>query len=106
MDRYAITFVEFPSLSFRKSVCCYFNSVCIFFYDENKSGSDVNELRYRKFTKTNLRGYRLPPTLDVSVLQSINIFSSIFVQYILNSFSSFIKNIKNNIEKSFSILFT
>ena len=32
-------------------------------YDENKSGSDVSELRYRMFTKKNLGGDRLPPTL-------------------------------------------
>ena len=37
-------------------------------YDENKSGSSVNELRYRMFTKTNSRGDRLPPTLDALVL--------------------------------------
>ena len=35
----------------RKCVCCYFNSICILLYDENKSGSNVSELRYSMFTK-------------------------------------------------------
>ena len=37
-------------------------------YNENKSGSSVNELRFRMFTKKNLRGDRLPPTLDALIL--------------------------------------
>ena len=48
---------------FKITVCCYFNSICMLLYDENKSGSDVSELRYRMFTKKNLGGDRLPPTL-------------------------------------------
>ena len=47
--------------------------VC-YLYEENKSGSTVNELRYRMFTKKNLGGDRLPSTLVLS----IDIFSELF----------------------------
>ena len=30
------------------------------YYEESKSGSNVNELRYRMFTKNNLSGNRFP----------------------------------------------
>ena len=69
----------------------------------------MNELPDRMFTKKNLRGDRLPPTLDASVLhlcRALISFVSICLTLFLNSLSSFIKNIKYNIEKSFSILFT
>ena len=41
--------------------------VC-YLYEENKSGSSVNELRYRMFTEKNLSGDRLPSTLDALVI--------------------------------------
>ena len=53
---------------FRMSICCYLNSVCMLSYEEKKSGSNVNELRYIMFTKKNLSGDGLPSTLDALVL--------------------------------------
>ena len=41
--------------------------VC-YLYKENKSGSSVNELRYRMFTEKNLSGDRLPSTFDALVI--------------------------------------
>ena len=78
---------------FKKSICCYFNSICVLLHDDNKWGSSVNKLRYRMLTKKNLSGDRLPPTLDASVLY--------LSRYFFWTLSSFIKNIKYNIEKSF-----
>ena len=57
-------------------------------YDENKPGSDVNELRYRIFTKENLSGDRLPPTLDALVL-NLRRALMFFHQYLFNTFSEF-----------------
>ena len=55
-------------------------------YTENKQGSDVNELRYRMFTKEKFSGDRLPPTFDALVfnLRRALIF---FHQYLFNIFS-------------------
>ena len=78
-------------------------------YDVNKSDSSVNELRYRTFTQKNLRGDRLPPTFDALVLH-LRRALIFFHQYFFYTFSELsffnIKNIKYNIEKTFSILFT
>ena len=57
-------------------------------YDENKPVSDVNELRYRIFTKENLSGDRLPPTLDALVL-NLRRALIFFHQYLFNTFSEF-----------------
>ena len=65
-------------------------------YEENKLGSSVNELRYRMFTEKNLSGDCLTSTLDVLVLHMCRALI-----FFLNSFASFIKNIKYNIEKNF-----
>ena len=71
--------------------------VC-YLYEENKSGSRVNELQYRMFTKQNWSraGDHLPSTLDALVLHLCRVLI-----FFLNSFSSFIKDIKYNIEKNF-----
>ena len=69
--------------------------VC-YLYEENKSGSSVNELGYRMFTEKKLSENRLPSTLDALVLhlrQALTFF--------LNSFTSFVKNIQHNMEKNF-----
>ena len=58
-----IDFYEFPSLSFVTS----FQYVC-YVYEENKSGSSVNEIPYRMFTKKKLSEYCLPSILDALVL--------------------------------------
>ena len=59
-----INFGEFPFISLESQcVVTSIHYVC-YFYDENKSGSSVNELRYRMITKNNLSGDHLPPTLD------------------------------------------
>ena len=68
------------------------------FNEKNKSGSSVIELRYGMFTKNNLRGDRLPSTLDAVVLHLRRTLI-----FFLNSFTSFIKNIKYDIEKTFSL---
>ena len=68
------------------------------FNEKNKSGSSVIELRYGMFTKNNLRGDRLPSTFDAVVLHLRRTLI-----FFLNSFTSFIKNIKYNIEKTFSL---
>ena len=72
----------------RKPVCCYFSSVCMLLYDKNKSGSGVNQLRYRMFTKKNLRGDCLPLNLGASVLH-VRRALIFFHQYLLNIFSEF-----------------
>ena len=47
---------------------------------------DVNKLRYRMFTKKNLSGDRLPPTLDALVLH-LRRALIFFHQYLFNTFS-------------------
>ena len=54
-----INFGEFP--------CCSIHCVC-YLYEENKSGSSVNELQYRMFTEKNLSEDLLPSALDALVL--------------------------------------
>ena len=57
-------YVEFPSLSLRcSSVVAAIRFVC-YLCLEKKTTSNINELRYEMFTKKNLSGDRLPPTLD------------------------------------------
>ena len=73
-------------------------------YDENKSVSSVNELRYRMFAKNNLSGDRLPQTLDALVLH-LRRALIFFHQYFFSTLSSIFKNIQYHIEKSFTILF-
>ena len=58
----------------------------------------MNELRYRMFAKKNLSGDRLPSTLDALVL---HLHRTLI--FFLNSFISIIKNMKYNIERSFSM---
>ena len=53
---------------FRKSVCSYLIQYVCYFYDDNKSGSSVNELWYRMFTKKISSRDRLPPTVNALVL--------------------------------------
>ena len=95
-----IDFGQFPALSLE--IPCVVTSIqCVcYLYEEYKPGSSVNELRHRMFTKKNLSGAgdRLPSTLDMLVLHLRR--ASIFF---LKSFSSFVKNIKYNIEKTFSV---
>ena len=60
-------FGEFPSLSLEcSSVVAAIQFVC-FLYQENKPHSNINQLRYEIFTKKNLSGDRLPPTLDALI---------------------------------------
>ena len=93
-----IDFGEFPSFSLESpSVITSIRYVC-YLYD------DV--LRCRMFTKKNSSRDRLPPTLDVLVLhlrRALIFFINMCAIFFLSSFSLFIKNIKYNIEKSFSI---
>ena len=92
-----IVFGKIPSLSLeRLSVVTSIQYVC-YLYEENKSGSSVNKLRYRMFIKKNLSEDHLPSTSDALVLHLRTA-----LMFFLNSFSSFIKNIKYNIEKPFS----
>ena len=63
-----IDFDEFPSLSLESpSVVTSINYVC-YLYEGKKSVSNVNELRYRMFTKKNLSGDCLPLALHALVL--------------------------------------
>ena len=71
-----IDFSDFPLLSLESLSVTSIQYVCDL-YEENKSGSSVNELQYRMFTKKNLSGYHFPSTLLMQ--QSINICSLIFV---------------------------
>ena len=48
------------------SIFFHINNVC-YLYEENKSGSSVNELRYRMFTRNNLSRDRLPSIFAASV---------------------------------------
>ena len=60
-------FGEFLSLSLQSpSVVTSIQYVC-YLYEEKKSGSSVNELQYRMFTKKNLSGDCLALTLDALV---------------------------------------
>ena len=87
-----IDFVELPSFSLGSpSVVTSIQYVC-YLYEENKSVSNVNNLRYRMFIKKNLSEDRLPSTSDASVLHLRRAFT-----FLLNSFCSFIKNIKYDI---------
>ena len=75
-----------PSLSLESPfVVTLIQCVC-YLSEENKSGSNVNELRYIMFTEKNLSGDRLPSALDALVfhLRKALIF-------FLNSFTSFQK---------------
>ena len=57
-------FGELPSLSLEcSSVVATIQLVCSL-YQENKATSNINELRYEIFTKKNVSGDRLPPTLS------------------------------------------
>ena len=63
-----IDFSEFPSFSLESpSVVTSIQYVC-YLYEENKSDSSVNKLRYRMFTRNNLSRDRLPSTFDSLVL--------------------------------------
>ena len=55
-------------------------------YDQNKSGSSANELRYRMFTKNNLSGDCLPSPLDASALH-LRRALIFFHQNLFNTFS-------------------
>ena len=60
-------FGEFPSLSLECiSVVVVIQFVCSL-YQENKATSNINELQYEIFTKKNVSGNPLPPTLNVLV---------------------------------------
>ena len=62
-----INFGEFLSFSLEiPSVVTSIQHLC-YLYDDNKSGSSMNELRCRMFTKKNSSRYHLPPTLDALV---------------------------------------
>ena len=63
-----INFDEFPSLSLECPSIVFTIQYECYLYDENKSGSSVNELRHIMFTKENLGRYRLTPTLNALVL--------------------------------------
>ena len=57
-------FGEFPSLSLE---CSSLVAAIRFFcslYQKKKASSNINELRYAIFTKNNVSGVRLPPTLS------------------------------------------
>ena len=71
---------------FRKSVCYYFSPLCMYLYDEIKSGSSVHKLRYKMFIKKNLSENRLSPTSNALVLhlRGALIFCH---QYLFNVFS-------------------
>ena len=57
-------FGEFPSLALEcSSVVVAIQFVCSL-YQENKATSNINELRYETFTKRNVSGDRLSPTLS------------------------------------------
>ena len=74
--------LESPSIATSIQYVCYL-------YDENKSSSSVNELRYWMFTKKNLSGDCLPPNLDALVLplRRVLIF---FHWYLFNTFSKLV----------------
>ena len=60
-------FGEFPSLSLQcTSVVAAIQFVCSL-YQENKATSNINELQYEIYTKKNVSGDPLPPTLNVLV---------------------------------------
>ena len=82
------------SLSLFSSFAVTSTQYVCYLHEEIKSGSSVNELRYRMFTEKNLSGDRLPSTLDELVLH-------LHRSFFLNTFTSFIKNVKYNIEKFF-----
>ena len=93
-DRYVINFDQFSSLSL-------------------ESASVVTSIQYVCYFMTKINQVQMWANYDIACLpkdtssaQSINNFSSIFVSYFFLTFSSFIKNIKYNIEKSFSVVFT
>ena len=72
-------FGEFPSLSLEcTSVVAAIQFVCSL-YQENKATSNINELRYEIFTKKNLPGDRLPPTLSRRVNYHTFIWKSAYV---------------------------
>ena len=62
-----IDFGEFPSLSLESLSIVTSIQYAFYLYDDNKSGSSVDELRSRIFTKKNSSRDRLPPTSDVLV---------------------------------------
>ena len=88
--------IDFGDL-FRKSACCYFNSMCMLSLWRKYFRLSVNDLRYRMFTDKNLSGDRWPSTLYALVL-----YLRKALIFFLNSFTLFIKNIKCNIDKTFS----
>ena len=91
-----------PLTLFRKSVCCYFNSICMLPYGENKSGSRVNELRYRTFAKKNLSVDHFPPTLVLYLCRTLIFFH----QYLFNTFSQlFLRLSKISKKVSLSVSF-
>ena len=80
-------FIEFPSLSLENPyVATSIQYVC-YLYEENKSASRVNELRYRMFTKKKLSGYRLSSTLVALVLLHLRRALVFFHQSLFNIFS-------------------
>ena len=63
-----INFGEFSSLSLESpSVVTSILYVC-YLYEEQKAGSNVNELQYRMFSRKAFSGDSLPATLDILVL--------------------------------------
>ena len=88
-----IDFDDFPPFFLRKSVFCYFH-----LHEENKSGSSVTKLRCRMFTEKNLSGDGSRSPLDALVLHLRRVLI-----FFLNTFTSLIKIIKHNIEKTFSM---
>ena len=74
-----IDFDEFSSLSLESPSVSTSIQYVFYLYEENKSGSSVNKLRYRMFIKNNLGEDCIPLTY------------------------SFIKNMKYDMEKTFSM---
>ena len=62
-----IDFSDFPLLSLESLSVTSIQYVC-HLYEENKSGSSVNELQYRMFTEKNLSEDLLPSALDALVI--------------------------------------
>ena len=90
---------ESPSVVISIQYLCYL-------YDETKSGSSGNELRFSMFTKKNSSIDRLPPTLDALALRLHRVLI-FFHQYLFDIFSelfsSFIKNYKITHRKKVSL---
>ena len=72
-----IDFNEFSSLSLESPSVSTSIQYVFYLYEENKSGSSVNKLRYRIFIKNNLGEDCILLTSDALVLH--HIFSPIFL---------------------------